>query len=134
MTQYILKSTLVLELERRIKRCAKQREDMLNVHCHTLADDASARMGELRCFQDFLDTLEVKDLELGIKKSVNESIIRKIVDLNNEAAKHYDAVIKKEREENGFSQLAIDLFDHKVDANELRIQYIIENLKAQKGE
>ena len=42
--------------------------------------------------------------ELGIMQSVNESIIRKIVDLNDEAAKHYDAIIKKENEENGFSQ------------------------------
>ena len=72
MTQYILKSALVLELERRIKRCAKQREDMLNVQCQTLADDASARMGELRCFQDFLDTLEVKEVDLIIHTIIAE--------------------------------------------------------------
>ena len=58
------KSALVAEIERRIESCAKQREDMLNVQCHTLVDDASARMGELRCFQDFLDTLEVKEVDL----------------------------------------------------------------------
>jgi hypothetical protein len=72
MTQYILKSALILELERRIKRCAKQREDMLNVHCYTLADDASARMGELRCFQDFLDTIEVKEMDLIIHTIIAE--------------------------------------------------------------
>lgn len=60
----IPKDAVLAEIERRIGRCAKQREDMLSVQCHTLAADASARMGELRCFQDFLDTLEVKEVDL----------------------------------------------------------------------
>lgn len=57
------KDALVAEIERRIESCAKQREDMFNVQCYTLADDASARMGELKCIQDFLDTLEVKEVD-----------------------------------------------------------------------
>ena len=57
------KAAVVAEIERRIESCAKQREDMLNVQCHALADDASARMGELNCIQDFLDTLEVKEAD-----------------------------------------------------------------------
>ena len=61
------KDALVAEIEKRIESCAKQREDMLNVQCHTLADDASARMGELKCIQDFLDTLEVKEVKLTWK-------------------------------------------------------------------
>lgn len=40
-----------------------QGEDMLSVQCYTLADDASARIGELNCIQDFIDTLEVKDMQ-----------------------------------------------------------------------
>ncbi len=42
-------------------------------------------------------------------------------------------LLKKENEENGFSQLAIDLFEHNVDTKELCIQYVIENLQEQKG-
>ena len=61
------KDALVAEIEKRIESCAKQREDMLNVQCYTLADDASARMGELKCIQDFLDTLEVKEVKLTWK-------------------------------------------------------------------
>ena len=64
MAHYIDKDALVAEIERRIESCAKQREDMLNVQCHTLADDASARMSELNCIKDFLDDLEVKEVDL----------------------------------------------------------------------
>lgn len=62
--ELIDKAAVVAEIERRIESCAKQREDMLNVQCHALADDASTRMGELNCIKDFLDTLEVKDVDL----------------------------------------------------------------------
>lgn len=58
------KDRLVAEIERRIKSCTKQREDMLDVQCCILADDAYARIGELRCLKDFLDTLEVKEVDL----------------------------------------------------------------------
>ena len=68
------KDALVAEIERRIESCAKQREDMLNVQCHTLADDASARMGELRCFQDFIDTLEVKEDNLLTEKPIEREL------------------------------------------------------------
>ena len=37
---------------------------MLDVQCCILADDAYARIGELRCLKDFLDTLEVKEVDL----------------------------------------------------------------------
>jgi len=45
MKQYIPKSVVLGEIDKRIESCAKQREDMLKVQCYTLADDASARMG-----------------------------------------------------------------------------------------
>lgn len=65
MEQYIKKSALLAEIEKRIESCAKQREDMLNVQCHALADDASARIGELNCIRDFIATLEVKETDLN---------------------------------------------------------------------
>ena len=64
MAQYINKDALIGEIEKRIESCAKQREDMLNAQCYTLADDASARMGELNCIQNFLNTLEIKEVDL----------------------------------------------------------------------
>lgn len=74
MTQYIPKDAIAAEIERRVQNCAKQREEMLRVQCYTLADDASARMGELNCIKDFLDTLEVKevDLEKEIRNEIDE--------------------------------------------------------------
>ena len=70
MPQYIDKDAVVEEIEKRIGNCAKQREDMLNVQCYTLAEDASARIGELNCIQDFIDTLDVKDVDL--EKIIND--------------------------------------------------------------
>lgn len=62
MVQYIDKSALVAEIERRIEKIrAKQRKDMLNGQCHTFVDDASVRIWELNCIKYFIDTLEVKD-------------------------------------------------------------------------
>ena len=74
MAHLIDKDAVVAEIERRIESCAKQREDMLNVQCHTLADDASARMGELNCIKDFLVTLEAKEVDLDnfIKEEFNK--------------------------------------------------------------
>ena len=173
MAHLIDKDALVAEIERRIESCAKQREDMLNVQCYTLADDASARMGELNCIQDFLDTLEVKEVdlereiqmfsmdlatkenngdwdkdiavtakhffELGLKAQKGKEVdlekdVRQILSLYYEGIKHYEDTIKEEREENGGSDLAIKIMDGVVDARELGIQYVIDKLKAQKGE
>ena len=91
MAHLIDKDALVAEIERRIENCAKQREDMLSVQCHTLADDASARMGELRCFQDFLDTLEVKEvnLEAEIEKWQNSFKHHPTAMGYKETAKHF---------------------------------------------
>ena len=59
------KAAAVAVIENRIEICAKQREDMLNVQCYTLADDASARMAELNFIKDSFDTLEVKEVDLN---------------------------------------------------------------------
>lgn len=66
------KDRIVAEIERRVQNCAKQREEMLNAQCYTLADDASARMGELTCIKDFLDTLESK--EVDFEKEIDDYI------------------------------------------------------------
>lgn len=65
MLHYIDKSALVAEIERRIEKIrAKQRKDMLNGQCHTFVDDASVRIWELNCIKCFIDTLEVKEVDL----------------------------------------------------------------------
>ena len=77
--------------------------------------------------------------ELGLKASnpiteVNlESLVRQVIGLYLEAGEHYNSVIKEERKEYGGSDLAIKLFDGVIDAKELSIQYVLEQLKAQKG-
>ena len=78
--------------------------------------------------------------ELGLKASnsiteVNlESLVRQVIGLYLEAGKHYNSVIKEERKEYGGSDLAIKLLDGVIDAKELSIQYVLDKLKAQKGE
>ena len=76
---------------------------------------------------EHLDTLEVKEVDL-------EKDVRQIIDLYLEAGKHYDDVIKKERDTCGYSDLAIKLLDRTADAKEMSIQYVLDKLKAQKGE
>ena len=77
MTQYIDKAAALAEIDRRIESCTKQREDMLKAQCHTLADDASARMGELNCVKDFLNALEAKEIDLA--DSAKETIAQNYV-------------------------------------------------------
>lgn len=112
----------------------------------------------------FLDTLEVKDVdlkkeieeylsiywpnekdlhpflghvakhffELGLFHSVDESVVRKIIDLYFKACKHYDEVIKQERNENGGSQLAIDILSGSKDMKELCVQYVLDKITKEK--
>ena len=76
---------------------------------------------------DRVDSLEVKEVDL-------EKDVRQILSLYYEGIKHYEDIIKEERKENGGSDLAIKIMDGVVDARELGIQYVIDKLKAQKGE
>lgn len=76
---------------------------------------------------NIIDTLEVKEVNL-------EKDVRQIIDLYLEAGKYYDDVIKKERDMYGYSDLAIKLLDRTADAKEMSIQYILDKLRAQKGE
>lgn len=65
--------------------------------------------------------------------AVLEKKVRQIIDLFIEAGKHYNGVVKKEREANGYSDLLINMLDGTVDAKELGIQYVLDKLKASKN-
>lgn len=78
MKHYIPKSVILGEIDKRIESCAKQREDMLKVQCYTLADDASARMGELNCIKDFLDTIETKEV-VAEQEGICNAIFNRII-------------------------------------------------------
>lgn len=115
MEQYISKSALLAEIEK-LKGKISDSSSYCNGWQHAL------RMLELS-----LNTLEVKEVDL-------EKDVRQILSLYYEGIKHYDDIIKEEREENGGSDLAIKIMDGVVDARELGIQYVIDKLKVQKGE
>ena len=56
--KYIDSEKLIAEIERRISICEKQRTDAIEVECYNLADDASARMGELRDILEIITSLQ----------------------------------------------------------------------------
>ena len=81
-----------------------------------------------------------KFFELGLNASNPiaeenlESFVRQVIDLDIEAGEHYNNIIKEERKENRGSDLMINLLCGTIDAKELGIQYVLNKLKAQKGE
>lgn len=146
MTQYIDKAAVMAEIEK-IRRIEVTNNDVVY----------NGALDEIRHYVDTLEVKKVdlkkeieeylsiywpneKELhpflghmakhffELGLSYSVNESIVRKIVDLYFEASKHYDGVIKQERNENGGSQLAIDILDGSKDIKELCVQYVLDKV------
>ena len=125
MKQFIDKSALVAEIKERIDRDNEKAAS----YPDNSETDYLYRVKEAvyKDLLSFLDTLEVKEVDL-------EKDVRQIVSLYYEGIKYYEDVIKKEREENGGSDLAIKIMDGVVDARELSIQYVIDKLKAQKGE
>lgn len=65
MEQYISKPALLAEIQKRIDSCTKQREDMVIMECWSLAEDATARIGELISLQTFVATFfEVKKVNI----------------------------------------------------------------------
>lgn len=76
----------------------------------------------------FLGHMAKHFFELGLSHSVDESIVRKVIDLYFEAVKHYDEVIKQERYRTGGSQLAIDILSGSKDMKELCVQYILDKV------
>ena len=172
MEQYIPKSALVAEIERR--RDLHYKYYMKN----GAGSIAECKYDEDRDILSFIDTLEVKEVDVDVEKEFSkwwkgerakdynvdtlyerysntslklakhffklglkaqkevdlEKDVRQILSLYYEGIKHYEDIIKEEREENGGSDLAIKIMDGVIDARELAIQYVIDKLKAQKGE
>lgn len=158
MEQHISKAALVAEIENCINRCnIKKQSCPVNTQVEAICDNKIYAYKELLSFLNTLEVKDVdlekeieeylstywpneKDLhpflghmakhffELGLSHSVNESIVRKIVDLYFEASKHYDEVIKQERNENGGSQLAIDILSGSKDMKELCVQYVLDKV------
>ena len=119
MEEYISKAALVAEINQRIEDYKSHKID------DSYHDGLIFALEDL--MDDFINTLEVKEVDL-------EKDIMQIFSLYYEGIKHYEDIIKEEREENGGSDLAIKIMDGVVDARELGIQYVIDKLKAQKGE
>ena len=121
------KDAVIAEIERRKEEC----DTFYNIALSNNAEFAKVAIEEQKKQYDsllsFLDTLEVKEVDL-------EKDVRQILSLYYEGIKHYEDIIKEEREENGGSDLAIKIMDGVVDARELGIQYVIDKLKVQKGE
>ncbi len=72
--KYIDAEKMKAEIERRIDKCAKQREDMQNAQCNALAEDAAARMGELQCLLESIDSLQQEQPEVDLEKEIVEWI------------------------------------------------------------
>ena len=125
MTYLIDKSAVIAEINNRIDICnIKKHSCPVNTQVEAICDNKIHAYKELL---SFIDTLEVKEVDL-------EKGVRQILSLYYEGIKHYEDIIKEERKENGGSDLAIKIMDGVVDARELGIQYVIDKLKAQKGE
>ena len=89
---------------------------------------------------DYMTNVAKHFFELGlnannpIAEENLESFVRQVIDLDIEAGEHYNNIIKEERKENKGSDLMINLLCGTIDAKELGIQYVLNKLKAQKGE
>lgn len=69
--KYIDSEKLIAEIERLISICEKQRTDAIEVECYDLADDASARMGELRVILETITSLQQEQPEGGCSEKPN---------------------------------------------------------------
>ena len=58
------KDAVLAEIDKRIKTCLNQREEMIIADCETLAGDATARAGELQCLRDSIESFEVTEVDL----------------------------------------------------------------------
>lgn len=162
MAHLVDKDRIVAEVERQIELL----KPFLGACAGQIVAEANDKLSVLEWLKNFLDTLEVKEVdlekecrnfiksdngrsmletakhffELGL--SINnpiteenlESFVRQVIDLDIEAGKYYNNIIKEERKENKGSDLMINLLCGTIDAKELGIQYVLKKLKAQKGE
>ena len=70
--KYIDSEKLIAEIERKIGICEKQRSDAIEVECYALADDASARMGELNVVLETIASLQQEQPEMELEKALDE--------------------------------------------------------------
>ena len=113
MTQYINIDTLLEEINRRLGCYSK---------CGCEPNDG--KWVELMSLKNFIN-LRTYEYDL-------EKLVRKVIDLYEQAGPYYDGVIAKERAEHNYSELAIKLLDGVVDTKELSVQYVLDKLKEQK--
>jgi hypothetical protein len=153
MTQYIDKAAVMAEIEARYNECLKRAKIIDAEYWNGKTDAYRDMLVVLDTFEvkevdlekeieeylsiywpnekelhPFLGHMAKQFFELGLSYSVDESIVRKIVDLYFEASKHYDEVIKQERYRTGGSQLAIDILDGSKDMKELCVQYVLNKV------
>jgi hypothetical protein len=68
---------------------------------------------------------EVPALE---NSGLSEADVRHVIELFQESSEYFNKKIKDERDADGGSRLAIDLFDGVIDARELAVQYVLHRL------
>ena len=89
---------------------------------------------------DYMTNVAKHFFELGLNASNPiaeenlESFVRQVIDLDVEAGEYYNNIIEEERKGNRGSFLMINLLNGNIDAKELGIQYVLNKLKAKKGE
>jgi len=69
-TKYVDAEKLIAEIERKIGICEQQRTDAIEVECYNLADDASARMGELRVLLETITSLQQEQPEVDLENEI----------------------------------------------------------------
>ena len=74
MANLIDKDALVAEIDKRINAWKEYYDDMRNAECYTLASGAYLRIDELENLKKFLNTLEVKEVNLE-KDNVTSDMI-----------------------------------------------------------
>jgi len=85
MTQYINKSALVAEIERRIKQFVKENNTLLKNSDN--AKELRSRIIMCKEVLSLLDTLEVKEVDL--KKELRDFVVGDIDDYDMGLAKHF---------------------------------------------
>lgn len=109
MEHYIDADKLLAKIEQKISICEKQRSDAIEVECFNLADDASARMGELHVIQETIASLQQEQPDcIWIHKKYNREykIISDKARLKDSDGKWIDCVIYAPLYENEFEMFA----------------------------
>lgn len=150
MAKYIPKSAVLAEIDRLKDKLYYEPENFKDVGAKMALDSLKSSLDTLEVkevdlekelsevWRDWANEYDISFVsykkiakhffELGLLHSIDESIVRKIIDLYFEASKHYDEVIKQEKYRTGGSQLAIDILDGSKDMKELCVQYVLDKV------